>query len=76
MSVIEDFRKVIQDFLAPELRSINVRLDAVNERIASLHREMQLNHTVVMSALNLDKRMALIEDRLERDPKPTDTKTN
>jgi chromosome segregation ATPase len=32
MSVIEDSRKVMQDFLAPELRAIAARLDAVEKR--------------------------------------------
>ena len=32
MSVIEDSRKVLQDFIAPELRSISVRLDALEKR--------------------------------------------
>ncbi len=33
MGVIEDSRKVLQDFLAPELRAIAVRLDALEKRI-------------------------------------------
>jgi hypothetical protein len=32
MSVIEDTRKVMQDFLAPELRAISARLDALELR--------------------------------------------
>lgn len=64
MSVLDDFRKAIQDFIAPELRSLNVQLEA-------LRREMKLNHEAVMTALNLDKRMAIIEDRLQREQKPT-----
>jgi hypothetical protein len=32
MSVIEDTRKVMQDFLAPEMRAISVRLDALELR--------------------------------------------
>jgi archaellum component FlaC len=32
MSVIEDTRKVMQDFLAPELRAISARLDAIELR--------------------------------------------
>jgi hypothetical protein len=40
MSVVEDVRKVLQDFLAPELRAVHasfkavdVRLDAIEEKI-------------------------------------------
>jgi hypothetical protein len=32
MSVIDDTRKVMQDFLAPELRGISARLDALEQR--------------------------------------------
>jgi hypothetical protein len=32
MSVIEDSRKAMQDFLAPELRAISARLDALEQR--------------------------------------------
>ena len=32
MSVIEDTRKLIQDFLAPELREISVRLDSLEKQ--------------------------------------------
>jgi tetrahydromethanopterin S-methyltransferase subunit G len=33
MGAIEDTRKVLQDFLAPELRAIAVRLEALEKRI-------------------------------------------
>ncbi|HVW79146.1 MAG TPA: hypothetical protein VHB45_16145 [Alloacidobacterium sp.] len=33
MSVVEDTRKLLQDFLAPELRAIAVRLDALEARM-------------------------------------------
>ncbi len=33
MSVVEDMRKVLQDFLAPELRAVQVRLDAIEEKM-------------------------------------------
>lgn len=33
MSVIEDTRKLIQDFLAPKLRELSARLEAVEERM-------------------------------------------
>jgi hypothetical protein len=32
MSVVEDVRKVLQDFLAPELRSIGTRMDALEKQ--------------------------------------------
>ncbi len=33
MSVIEDARKVMQDLIAPELRALSVRLDAVEKQL-------------------------------------------
>ncbi len=32
MSVVEDVRQVLQDFVAPELRAVNTRLDAMESR--------------------------------------------
>jgi hypothetical protein len=40
MSVIEDTRKLIQDFLAPELRSISARLDAFEQRVDDRFRDL------------------------------------
>ena len=40
MSVIDDSRKVLQDFLAPELRAIAVRLDALEKRFDSLDKKV------------------------------------
>lgn len=33
MSFVEDARKLLQDFVAPEVRSINIRLDALSAAI-------------------------------------------
>jgi hypothetical protein len=33
MGTIEDLRKVLQDFLAPELRAIAVKLDSLEKRV-------------------------------------------
>jgi tetrahydromethanopterin S-methyltransferase subunit G len=33
MSVVEDVRQVLQDFLAPELREIRGRLDSIDKRL-------------------------------------------
>lgn len=33
MSVIEDTRKLLQDFLAPELRELSARVEALEERM-------------------------------------------
>ena len=59
MSVYEDAKKAIQDFVAPEIRVLAERMKRLEEKIDANHRE-------VMTALNLDKRMAIIEDRQQR----------
>jgi hypothetical protein len=62
MSVIDDLRKVLQDFIAPELRTINARLDNINDRFKSLEEKMDLRFDAVMKELATDKRI----ERLER----------
>lgn len=40
MSVAEDSRKVLQDFVAPELRAISARLDALERRVGGVDRKI------------------------------------
>jgi hypothetical protein len=40
MSVVDDVRKVIQDFLAPELRAVSARLEAIEAISKSRHEEL------------------------------------
>ena len=42
MSVIEDSRKVMQDFLAPELRAISARLDALEQRFGLVEKRFDV----------------------------------
>jgi hypothetical protein len=37
MSVVEDLRQVLQDFLAPELRAVAAKFDAVDSKFALLN---------------------------------------
>jgi len=39
MGVVEDVRKVMQDFLAPELREIGARLEALEKKTDRQHEE-------------------------------------
>jgi hypothetical protein len=41
MSAIDDIRNVMQDFLAPELRELRVRIDAVKHEVEELKGSMQ-----------------------------------
>lgn len=40
MGAVEDTRKILQDFLAPELREIKVRLDALEKRVDGVDRKV------------------------------------
>lgn len=70
MSTVEDLRKVLQDFLAPELRTINARLEAlekvmtakfesVDTKLDFLHKEIQ----GINEKLELDRRLTKLESR-------------
>ena len=51
MSTVEDVRKAIQDFLAPELRTISARLEAIDQRFDSFTREMNARFEAVDAKL-------------------------
>ena len=51
MSVIEDSRKILQDFIAPELRAISVRLDALEQRVDDNERRAEKRHDEVMASI-------------------------
>jgi hypothetical protein len=77
MSVVEDTRKLVQDFLAPELREFKARFDGLDQRVASLENKVDNNerraerrHDEVMTAIrqvqdytNLSQRVARLETR-------------
>lgn len=70
MSAVEDFRKAIQDFLAPELRTISARLDAI-EKVMNVKFEAvdvkldALSHQIqtVNEKLDIDRRLSKLEAR-------------
>ena len=41
MSVVEDIRNTLQDFLTPELRELKARIDAVEQQVQKLEGSMQ-----------------------------------
>jgi hypothetical protein len=70
MGTVEDIRKVIQDFLAPELRAMTTelsairqimdsRFDAVDTKFKSLSGEI----SQVKELLDLDRRLAKLESK-------------
>jgi hypothetical protein len=52
MSVIEDGRQVIQDFLAPELRAIAVRLDSLEKKVDDNERRAETRHADTLLAIS------------------------
>lgn len=67
MSVIEDTRKLLQDFLAPELRELFARVEALEERMDarfdSSERLASERHTQTMQAIG---RLADVYELRER----------
>lgn len=55
MGAIEDTRRVLQDFLAPELRAISVRLDAVEKRLDGIDRKFE----------HIDQRFERVDQKFE-----------
>ena len=66
MSVIEDSRKVLQDFIAPELRAITTRLDALEKKVDENERRAEKRHDEVMSAIRQVIDWSSIQQRLAR----------
>lgn len=66
MAVVEDVRKVLQDFLAPELRSIDARLDGLEKRVERMDSEMKDNHRQIMQRFDLLLNLKSMEERLTR----------
>ena len=66
MSVVDDFRKVLQDFLAPELRAISARLDAIEKVAEARHSELLTRIATVMALLESLKSSFELDKRIER----------
>jgi hypothetical protein len=76
MSAIDDVRKVIQDLVAPELKSLHVELKRVDEtsklrdealsaKIDALSDRMDLKFDLVMVRMEANQAALLIDKRLE-----------
>ena len=74
MSVVEDLRKVLQDFLAPEMREVKARLDGIDKRLDQVdsrfdqvERRASERHTEILDAIRasdarMDRRVETIVD--------------
>jgi hypothetical protein len=70
MSTIEDIRTVLQDFLAPELRTISARLDSIEKvtsvRFEAMETKMDARFDSLSSQIQEIKNLMEIEKRLTR----------
>ena len=63
MSVVEDVRQVLQDFIAPELRAVNTRLDAIESRLSANLDAMSARSDGRFNAINI--RLDAIDQRFD-----------
>ena len=61
MSVVEDVRKVLQDFLAPELREIRGQLAAMEEINRIRHDYLVQRLEQIQQSFTFDKRISDLE---------------
>ena len=77
MGFLEEGRQLFQDFVAPEIRAIDVRLSAVEKRIealegkvdriqTALETKMEHNHIEVMDAIRRLENYSALAERLTR----------
>ena len=70
MSAIDDTRKVLQDFLAPELRELKTRLDALekrmDERFDQSEPRAELRHEAILLSINNLANYNEVRERLTR----------
>lgn len=61
MGVVEDVRQVLQDFLAPELREIRTRLDAMEEINRMRYDSLVQRLETIQQSFAFDKRISDLE---------------
>lgn len=61
MSVIEDVRQVVQDFLAPELRAIAVQIDAFNKRMDNLEANIAIQFAAAKTEASSRHEVVLLQ---------------
>jgi hypothetical protein len=73
MSVVEDMRKVLQDFLAPELRAVDAkfgavgaRFDAVDQTLDAMTKILEARHQELMVRIDAThQRIEVTNDRID-----------
>lgn len=66
MGFIEEERQLFQDFVAPEIRAIEVRLDVVEKKIDALDAKIDRNQVQLMDELHRMENYTAVLERLAR----------
>lgn len=66
MSVVEGTRKVVQDFLAPELRELKARVEALEHKIDDNERRADRRHDEGMAAIRQVQVYTTLAQRVAR----------
>jgi hypothetical protein len=66
MGAVEDIRQVLQDFLAPELREIRTRLDAMEEMNRVRFESTTQRLEQIQQSFAFDKRISSLEEDKRR----------
>ena len=70
MSVYDDIKKALQDFLAPEIQELKGELKAINIRLDGIERLAEVRFEAIMRALEVDKRLERLE-RIAEEKRPS-----
>jgi hypothetical protein len=66
MGLVEDVRQVLQDFLAPEMREIRTRLDAMEEINRIRYDNLVQRLELIQQSFAFDKRISSLEEDKRR----------
>ena len=68
MSVVEDVRKALQDFLTPELRELKARLDSIEKSVISMNTNLNQRFDQMETLLNFNARLTRLETIVKDQP--------
>lgn len=69
MSVVDDVRKALQDFLTPEIRELKSRLDSVEKSIESMNAGINQRFDHMETLLNFNARLTRLETMVKDQPR-------